>query len=343
MNRNVGQASRLPSAEGASPLGRCAARAGETPALRCCRAGSSPQGTLNSASGCALKRSRLSIVAGTVLTLFFVGPAVAAGATLRVVTTLPPIYCLTANVAGNVARVDNLLPPGAAAHDFQFTFAERRKLEEADLVIANGLGLEPWLEKVFQKSGPGRVVRCAAGLEADKDSTPGRAPNPHVWLDPILACGMVTNILVALQQADPANASGYATNASVFAQRLQKLDQEWRAGLATLQGRAIITSHDAFPYLARRYGLEVVGVIEEVPDVDPSPGHLTGLRTTIQKHGVKALFVDAHEHRRRARQLGRDFGVSVGVLDTLEQAPLTPSAYEEGMRRNLRALQQALK
>ncbi len=282
-----------------------------------------------------------SSFAVVLLTLFFFAPVVAAAPC--VVTTLPPIYCLTANVAGNFAKVDNLLPPGAAAHDFQFTFAERRKLEQADLVIANGLGLEPWLEKVLAKSGPRRVVRCADGLEADKDSTAGRAPNPHVWLDPILACGMVTNILVALQQADPANASGYATNAAAFAQRLLRLDEELRAGLATLPSRAIITSHDAFPYLARRYGLEVVGVIEEVPDVDPSPAHLSKLRSTIQKHGVKALFVDAHERGRRGRQLGRDFGVSVGVLDTLEQAPLTPSAYEEGMRRNLRALKQALK
>ncbi len=288
-----------------------------------------------------MKRSRHWFVTGALLALFLAGPAVAAG--LRVVTTLPPIYCLTVNVAGNLARVENLLPPGAAAHDFQFTFAERRKLERADLVIANGLGLEPWLGKVLEKSGPRRVVRCAADLETGNDPPAGRAPNPHVWLDPILACRMVTNILVALQQADPANASGYATNAAAFAQRLQKLDEELRAGLATLPGRAIITSHDAFPYLARRYGLDVVGVIEEQPEVDPSPAHLSGLRATIQKHGVKVLFVDAHEHGRRARQLGRDFGVSVGRLDTLEGSPLTPSAYEEGMRRNLRALQQALK
>jgi zinc/manganese transport system substrate-binding protein len=239
--------------------------------------------------------------------------------------------------------VDNLLPPGAAVHDFQFTFAERRKLERADLIIANGLGLEPWLDKVLEKSGPKRVVRCATGLEACNVSPADRAPNPHVWLDPILASRMVTNILAALQQADPANAFGYATNAAAFAMRLQKLDQELRAGLAALQTRTIVTSHDAFPYLARRYDLEVVGVIEEIPEVDPSPAHLSALRATIQKHGVKALFIDSHEPGRRARRLGRDFGVTVGVLDTLEAAPLTLSAYEDGMRRNLSALQQALK
>jgi len=246
-------------------------------------------------------------------------------------------------VAGDLAQVDNLLPPGASAHDFQFTLAERRKLDQADLIIANGLGLESWLDKVLEKSGSRRVVRGAAGLATDAASTAGRAANPHVWLDPILAGRMVTNILAALQQADPANASGYATNAAAFALRLQKLDEELRTGLAAVPGRAIITSHDAFPYLAQRYGLKVVGVIEEHPDVAPTPAHLSALRSMIQTNGIKALFVDAQESRRRARQLARDFKVAVVVLDTLEAAPLTPTAYEDGMKRNLRALQQAVK
>ena len=297
---------------------------------------------LTSAPTTPLRRSRW-IVADAVLALFFAG--VATAAPLRVVTTLPPIHCLTANVAGDLAKVENLLPPGAAAHDFQFTVAARHKLERADLVIANGLGLESWLDKVMEKSARGRVVRCATGLEteAHRDSSAGGAPNPHVWLDPILACRMVTNILAALQQADPANASGYATNAAAFVPRLQKLDEEFRAGLASLPRRAIITSHDAFPYLARRYGLEVVGVIEERAEVDPSPAHLSTLLATIRKHGIKTLFVDAQESRRRVNQLARDFKVDVLVLDTLEAAPLTATAYEEGMKRNLRVLQQALK
>jgi len=281
------------------------------------------------------------MVASIVLGLFFAGAVTAAP--LRVVTTLPPIYCLTVNVAGDLAKVENLLPPGAAAHDFQFTVAARHKLERADLVIANGLGLESWLDEAMGKSAARRIVRCATGLEAAQEPAAGHSPNPHVWLDPILAIAMVTNILTALQQTDPANASAYATNAAAFTLRLRKLDEEFRAGLASLPSRAIITSHDAFPYLARRYGLERVGVIEEHAEIDPSPAHLRELRATIQKHGVKTLFVDAHESQRRAKQLARDFKVAVLVLDTLEEAPLTPTSYEDGMRQNLRALQQGLK
>jgi ABC-type Zn uptake system ZnuABC Zn-binding protein ZnuA len=267
-------------------------------------------------------------------------PAAAAG--LRVVTTVPAVYCFTANVAGRLAVVENLLPPGAAAHDAQFTFAERRKLERADLIIANGLGLEVWLDKPLAQSGRTNIVRCAAGLDADLIPPGGATPNPHVWLDPTLASRMVTNILLALQQADPVNAAAYAANAAAFVARLQALDREFLAGLGPLTNRAILTSHDAFSYLARRYGLIVAGVIEERPEVDPSPAHLTALRAVIRQRGVKALMVDPHEGTRRARQLARDFDISVGWLDTLEAAPLTPAAYEEGMRRNLQALLKAL-
>ena len=283
--------------------------------------------------------SRIAMLAGIGILL----GSSATGAGLRVVTTVPAVYCFPVNVAGNLADVENLLPPGAGAHDFQFTFAARRKLERADLIIANGLGLESWLDTALRKSSRTNIIHCAAGLGAELMPPGSPTPNSHVWLDPTLASRMVTNILRALQQADPVNAAAYAANAAAFLARLQALDREFLAGLAPLTNRAIVTSHDAFPYLARRYGLIVAGVVEERPEVDPSPAHLTALRAAIQRHGVKALLVDPQEGTRRARQLGRDLKVVVGLLDTLEAAPLTSSAYEDGMRRNFRALLQTLK
>lgn len=276
----------------------------------------------------------LSLVAG-LLALSF---PTRAAERLRVLTTIPPVYCFTANIAGPFAHVQNLLPPGTTAHDFQFTFADRRKLEQTDLLILNGLGLESWLDKTLATAPAKRVARCAEGLASGTNHS-----NPHLWLDPILACQMVTNILTALQQADPGHAADYATNAAAFVLRLRLLDEEIRSGLLSLTNRAIVTSHDAFAHFAQRYGFTIAGVIEETAEVDPSPAHLTALRAAIQKQRVKALFVDTHTSPRRARQWARDFKIAGGVLDTLEEAPLQPSAYEDAMRRNLRALQQTLR
>lgn len=277
---------------------------------------------------------RLRLFALLLLLLGVLPSAVAApgGKPLRVVTSIPPVHCFTLNVAGDLARVDSL-SSGGSAHDFQFTFRERRRLESAQVVVVNGLGMESWLAKALQQSGPKTVVQAAAGL--DPELIRG---NPHIWLDPIMATRMVTNILVALQQADPANAAGYASNATAFVARLHRLDADIRAGLAGITNRAIVTAHDAFPYFARRYDLRVVGLVEVVADVAPTAGQLSALRQTIDEHGVRAMFVDTHHSGRQARRLAKDFKVRVGVLDTLEGASGRASAYEDGMRANLRAL-----
>ncbi|MFM1768537.1 MAG: hypothetical protein RJA22_1066 [Verrucomicrobiota bacterium] len=271
--------------------------------------------------------------------LFALGVARLCGAEpFRVVTSIPPVHALTLQVAGGLARVEQLLPAGSSAHDFQFTFRERRRLDAANLVVVNGLGMEAWLARVLEQSGPRRVVEAAAGLGAAR-----LEGNPHAWLDPVVAAHMVTNILVALQEADPARAPGYASNALAAVRRLGQLDAEIRQGLAGITNRALVTAHDAFAYFARRYDLRVVGTLEPAAEVEPGAAHLAALRRTVQEQGVRAIFLDAHYPARRVRQLERDFGVAVGVLDNLEACPSRATAYEDGMRANLRELQRLLR
>jgi zinc/manganese transport system substrate-binding protein len=288
---------------------------------------------------------------------------------LKVLTSILPIYCFTANVAGDLAEVSNLLPPGVGPHDYQLSPKDRRKLSEADLIVLNGLQLEAWVYPLLRSDSSLRsktVTEAAADLGVnliygtapldggtDPAATPSpvassggaedrRRPNPHVWLDPRLACQAVTNILRALQKADPARAAGYASNAARYAIRLQQLDEEIGRTLEAVQGRSIITQHDAFAYFARRYALPIAGVIELVPEVQPSPKYLAALCRVARERKVKAIFTEPQFSPNLARQLGRDLGVAVASLDTLESGPLNPTAYETGMRQNVRVLQKYL-
>ena len=279
-----------------------------------------------------------------------------------IVTTILPVHCLAATVAGDHAEVISLMAGTADAHDFQLTPRERRLLDRANLVVANGLGLEPWLDRVV--AGPKKdssVVALTSGLEAElihsshpeTDSGHAHAShrhdhssegiNPHVWLDPHLYRRMVTNFLAAIQAVDPANANAYASNASVYLDLLERLDQDLQSGLAPLTNSPIVTYHDAFPYLARRYGLRVVGVVEETPDVSPTPKHLSELRSIIERERVKTLFTEPQHPDKLARRLAEDLKLRVLPLDTLETGEFTPSAYEDGMRKNLQLLREALK
>jgi len=254
---------------------------------------------------------------------------------LKVLTSFLPVYSFTVNVAGDLADVENLLPPGASPHDFQLSHSDVRKFNRADVLIINGLGVETWLDKLMKSAGEKRkVIAMSQGL--------GKGTNPHIWLDPILAAHAVTNILRALQAADPVNAQGYANNANTFIQKLYDLDRAFREGLAPAKGTAIITDHDAFAHLAQRYGLRVAGVIEETAEVSPKPSHVAKLGRIIRTQGVKAIFTEAEHPQKRAEQLAQDYRVRLAPLHTLESGDLSRTAYEEGMRKNLAVLKNTL-
>jgi len=279
-------------------------------------------------------------------------PAGAAAARrLHVLTSFLPVYCLTANVAGSLAEVENLLPANVEPHDYQFSRKDLQKLAAADLVVINGLGVEKWLENAIKNSSSLerlRVVELAAGLHSEliypvdepgnrEWGRPGR-PNPHIWLDPALARHGITNILGALQKADPANAGAYSANAARYVVKLDQLESELHQALRPFRGAALVSYHDAFAYFARRFGLNVIGVVEPLPETDPSLKHLASLYHSIRANRVRAIFTEPPAPSRLARQIASDLHLRLGQLDTLESGPPRPEAYELSMRENLRVL-----
>lgn len=300
----------------------------------------------------------------------------AQGTKLRVIATFAPIYSWTANVAGPDAQVELLLPGDVGPHDFQLRPQDVRRIRQADLIIANGLGIEGWLEKAIRanlKESGRKIVRTSDGLKPgfiyhlpvlaldpgkkgtkehdhghdhghDHDhEAAGESPNPHVWLDPLFASHSVSNIVAALSSADPAHAAAYRERGAAYSARLIALDTEIRTALAGVTNRAIVTYHDAFPYFCRRYQLDLVGVVEEVPSVDPSPKYLASLSAAVRARNVRVIFAEPQFNPRLVRRLTRDLGVQFAELDVLETGAATPSFYEDGMRRNLKALQATLR
>lgn len=307
-------------------------------------------------------------------------------AEIRIVATLPAIQSWAANVAGDDAVVEGLLPGDTGPHDFQFKPSHLRKLAAADVVLMNGLGVDPWLDRAIDRLGAQpstaasrrrRVVVVTQGLEhelirdltrlqvdgkagkeakagkehdhgnhgdhGDHDHDHGAEANPHVWLDPLLARHCVSNLVEALCMADPAHAAGYRERGGRYGRELAAVDDEIRTSLRGLKDRKVVTFHDAFPYFCRRYDLELVGVIEEVPQVEPSPKYLARLSKVIRERKVRVLFSEPQFHPRLLRRLADDLGIGVAELDVLETGTPSPSFYTEGLRRNLRSLQSALR
>src|SRR6187401_834648 len=137
--------------------------------------------------------------------------AKAAEKPLRILSTFLPGYCIAANVAGNLAQVENLLPGTVSVHDYQLTPADLRKIASADVIVVNGLGMESFLDKAMANTGPGtadKIVRLSDGMEGDLIRDNG-VFNPHIWLDPRLAMRGVSNVVKKLQTRDSGHSEQY--------------------------------------------------------------------------------------------------------------------------------------
>lgn len=289
------------------------------------------------------------------------------GSPPRVLTSFLPVFSLARQIAGQRASVENWLPQGVDPHEFQFQPRDLRRLRDADLLIVAGLGLEPWKESQLRAASgnprlrilealpklPAGLEIAAGGKDSDHDhdhdhgpadpqdhdhaKAHGGGPNPHYWLDPVLTAFAVTNLAEALIAADPGGREVYQSNARATVERLTALHREFAAALAPHRQAAFISYHDAFPYLARRYELRRVGVVEGNAAEEPSAREIAELAATVRREKARVLFVDGKPSR-LARRLAADLGLEIAILETLETGPLETGAYEAGMRRNLKSL-----
>ncbi|MGH2721499.1 MAG: metal ABC transporter solute-binding protein, Zn/Mn family, partial [Actinomycetota bacterium] len=169
----------------------------------------------------------------------------------------------------------------------------------------------------------------------------GGGVDPHVWLDPVLMAEVVRGVGNRLADADAGHAAEHRSRAEALAARLAELDRAFASGLADCVRREFVTSHSAFAYLARRYGLTEVGISGLAPETEPSPQRLAEVTSFARERGVTTIFFETLVSPKVAEALAREVGVGTGVLDPLEGQP-EGGDYFTGMERNLAALRLAL-
>jgi zinc transport system substrate-binding protein len=228
-----------------------------------------------------------------------------------VVASFYPLAYVAEQVGGNRVKVTNLTPGGAEPHDLELTPAQVDKILDAAVVLDLGRGFQPAVEDAASQRD-GVTVELLDGLRGVKPS------DPHVWLDPVLMTDVVTRVQRALTNADPAGKAVYAANAGELRLRLRSLDARYRAGLARCDRRLVVTAHEAFGYLARRYGLRQEGVAGLSPDAEPDPKRLAELADLAKRERVTVIFTEELVSPRIADTLAREVGVRTDVLNPLE-------------------------
>lgn len=276
---------------------------------------------------------------------------------LRVVATFLPIYLFTKAVAGDAAQVDILIQPGTEVHDYQSTPADVKALSETDIVVKNGLGMEEFLDSTIKSAQNPKlkIIDASQGIKpvgelsqvvsAGKEHSHSHdhaEGNPHVWLDPVLAKEQVENIRDGLIAADPENKAKYEANAAAYLQQLADLNKEFEQRLGQFRDRTFITFHDAFPYLAQRYNLKQVAVVE-IPEDQLSPGDVKETIDAVKQFQAKALFSEPGVDNKLLDGLSKDLNVKLRSLDSLEAGQTDPQHYFTAMRANLQTLEEAFK
>jgi ABC-type Zn uptake system ZnuABC Zn-binding protein ZnuA len=262
---------------------------------------------------------------------------------INVVATNAMLADITGNIAGDGVEISTLIPAEADPHTFQPSPQDVAMIANSQLLIANGAGLEEWLQEVINNAGGERlVVEAAEGLEENS----GRPGDPHFWLDPMHASHYARQIRDGLAAIDPDRKAEYDGNTEEFITQLEELDKWVREQVALIpdEDRLLVTNHESFGYYADRYGLTIAGTI--IPSVStgsaPSAQQLVTLIEEIKASGVRAIFIESGSNPELAEQLAQEAGILV-IVD-LRTQPNTPGeSYIEMMRYNTRAIVEALK
>jgi zinc transport system substrate-binding protein len=273
----------------------------------------------------------VAVVGGVVLALAGGDDASSSSGAESVVAGFYPLAYAAEQIGGPSVEVENLTPPGAEPHDLEPTPQDVADLQGADLVLLLGQGFQPSLERAAEGAN-GNVVELldTPGLDVHPD-------DPHVWLDPVRFEKVVQAIADAL--GDPGGAGP-------FIKRLQALDRDYKAGLADCERREIVTSHEAFGYLAEDYGLIQVAISGISPEAEPTPQALQHVVDVVRQTGATTVFTEPLVSPRLADTVASETGAATAVLDPIEG--LTSSEQAKGddyfsiMRANLAILRKGL-
>ena len=279
---------------------------------------------------------------------------------INIVTSFYPIYISTLNIIKDVPNVNLINMTKAQTgclHDYQLAPEDLKTLSTADIFVVNGAGMEGFLDKVISNEKDLDIVDASEGIQLltadgeghshdDEDANHDHEDNPHVCVSISNNIKQVQNIADGLAKYDPVNADKYKANAKEYISKLESLKSEMQEGINSLPNRNIITFHEAFPYFAEEFDLNIVGVIALEPGTEPSPKELEETIELAKNNNVKALFTEPQYTAKAATTISKEAGVPIYTLDPIVTGDSNPDSYNDyinKMKQNLETLKEALK
>lgn len=280
-----------------------------------------------------MKRHRFTVLA---LACLLLAAAAGCGASsgkglvkgkVNVVTSFYTMYDFTQKIGGKHVNVINLVPAGVEPHDWTPKSKDIQNITKSELLIYNGAGFEGWIDQFLSGAGSGakvKAVEASRGIELinskgeHADGEHNRSLDPHTWVSPKSALVIAANIRDALVEVDPEHKPDYDANYEVLHNNLAALDQRFATALAGVKRKELVTSHQAFGYLCRDYGLTQMPIMGLSPDAEPRGQDLVKISRFVKEHDVTTIFFEELVSGKLAKTLAKDTGVKTMVLNPLE-------------------------
>lgn len=274
---------------------------------------------------------------------------------MKIVTSFYPIYAMVKEISGDLNDV-RMIQSSSGIHSFEPSANDIAAIYDADVFVYHSHTLESWagsLDLSLQNSKV-KVIEASEGMTLER--VPGLEDmqagdgidektlyDPHTWLDPEKVAEEVQIIADKLSELDNANKDTYQKNAQSYSNKAHDLTNKYKPIFEKASQKTFVTQHTAFSYLAKRFGLNQLGIAGISPDQEPSPRQLTEIQEFVKTYKVKTIFTESNASSKVADTLAKSTGVSLKTLNPLEADPQNDKSYLENLEENLAVLAQELK
>ena len=274
---------------------------------------------------------------------------------MKIVTSFYPVYAMVKEVSGDLNDV-RMIQSSSGIHSYEPSANDIAAIYDADIFIYHSHTLESWagsLDPSLQKSKV-KVIEASDGMTLERvhgleDMEAGNGVDektlydPHTWLDPEKVAEEAQIIADKLSEQDSANKETYQKNAQNFSAKAHDLTKKYQPIFENADQKTFVTQHTAFSYLAKRFGLNQLGIAGISPDQEPSPRQLTEIQEFVKTYKVKTIFTESNASSKVANTLVKSTGVTLKTLNPLEADPQNDKSYLENLEENLSVLAQELK
>lgn len=255
--------------------------------------------------------------------------------TTKIVTSFYPMYILAENITEGASNVEleNMANVNVGClHDYTLTTEDMKKVENADIFITNGLGMENFIDTIINSNEGMYILDSSNGIQnliSHEDET-----NAHIWTSIDNYIIQVRNIAEGLKENDPNNAGIYEKNANEYIQELENLKENYLQELEDLQGKKAICLNEAFEYLGQELGMELITVQTDHEESTMSAEMLRSIIDEVKQQNIEIILIDKNDNKANAETISNETGAKILELNSGLTGSMEKNAYIEAMREN---------